>query len=186
MWLCGYIGIRYSKIQIFWSTRGGTLICSKNRDSRHFFPDEGHHPTKNHTKPGKNTNCLKRFQRKWVLLGVYGWIKRSLTFWGLLVIQETPRNKYFGGDLGFWTSTLKSFILLLHFLDLLLRFNIPGWYIHYYWVKCADIRFSGWFSSLPTWNHGALPPRPGYKFSGRKRCSRRIFGPKTCTLASGG
>ena len=39
---------------------------------------------------------MGRFQRKWVLLGVWGWIERSLTFFGLswlLIIQRTPKNK---------------------------------------------------------------------------------------------
>ena len=80
---------------------------------------------------------------------------RRIRKWGqnmkawLLVIQATPRHQYFGGDLAFLESTLKPFILLVHFLHLLLRFNIPGWNIHYYWAKCADIRFSGWFFACP-------------------------------------
>ena len=53
------------------------------------FPDEGRHPTKNPETAIEDNNLLKRFQCKWVLLGVYGWMKRSLTFCGIL---GNPRN----------------------------------------------------------------------------------------------
>ena len=47
-----------------------------------------------------------------------------------MVIQETPRDTYSGGELSFETSTLKSCILL-QFLQLPLSMIMGGWKCHY-------------------------------------------------------
>ena len=51
--------------------------------------------------------------------------KKSLTFVGII---GNPRNtnKYFGGEIWVFTSTLKSFILLAPFLHLPLDSSMPG------------------------------------------------------------
>ena len=53
----------------------------------------------------------------------------------LLAIQQTPRNKCFQRDLGFLTSTLIFYIIILAFSLLASRLYHPG---HYYWAKYAD------------------------------------------------
>ena len=83
----------------FWNS----WIWSKNRVSEWFFPDWGHHPSKTPKTSGKHTNFLKRFQCISLRLEVYGGIKRSLTFVGVLASPRT-KNKYLlasGPDLGF-------------------------------------------------------------------------------------
>ena len=76
----------FPKLTQFWKSR----IWSGNNASGRNCPDGGRHPTKPHKKTSKDTNFLKRFQCISLWLGVYGWIKRSLRFVGVL---GSPRNK---------------------------------------------------------------------------------------------
>ena len=58
---------------------------------------------------------------------MYGWIKGSLTFVGVLVNPRNKKNGFWwtGAELGFCTSTRKTFRLLAHVLHLALRFHTP-------------------------------------------------------------
>ena len=78
---------------------------------------------------GKHTHFLRRFQCIPLRLEVYGWIKRSLKFVRALGSPRTKKMLAAGPDLGFCTSTLKSFRLLPHFQHLTLRFDISGYKI---------------------------------------------------------
>ena len=68
-----------------------------------FFPEGGRPSTKNHKNWRSGINCLMRFQRMPSRLKGQGWIKRSLTFVGVL---GSPRNSC-------WQSTKKIWIFHL-------------------------------------------------------------------------
>ena len=62
----------------------------KQHDFQRFFPNGGRRLTKNHKNWRSGINFLMRFQRYVLRLQVQDWIKRSLTFVGVL---GSPRNK---------------------------------------------------------------------------------------------
>ena len=112
----------------FLSEKWKSRIWSNNRVSGRFFLTGGRYPGKTQKTSSKDTNCLRRFRCISSWWGVYGWVKRSMTFVGVLA---NPRNKNKGflaarPNLSFCISTLKSFRLLAHFLHLALRRYIPG------------------------------------------------------------
>ena len=143
MWLCGYVAM----FQISWPTRGVPWFGRKNKNSLRFLPDGGRQSTKSHENWRKGIHFLRRFQRIPLRLKVKGWIKRSLEF---VRVLGSPRNKnkYLLAsrpDLGFCTSTLKSFRFLDPFPHLNLKNHNLGSKKYCSWANVEiRARFKEW------------------------------------------